>query len=150
MIHTTQVFTRRHFIRVLVVFVFIMITLGLVIVPIEMTKGNIKNVSDGLWWAATTASGVGYGDRYPVTGLGRIVGVALQFVGVLAFGSIIGIIGDVMNKRQEDVFWAREFERFNFLEKKMEAIDKKLQYLVYEASGHKTGGTPEEAQSNRE
>jgi hypothetical protein len=150
MIHTTQVFTRRHFIRVLVVFTILIFSMGLIIVPLEMNTGNIKNFSDGLWWAATTASGVGYGDRYPVTGYGRVVGVALQFIGVLAFGSIIGIIGDVMNKRQEDIFWSREFERFNLLEKKLESIDKKLQYLVFEQAGQPIKGTPEEAQGNRE
>lgn len=150
MIHTTKVFTRRHFIRVLVVFTFLILSMGLIIVPLEMAEGNIKDIGDGMWWAASTASGVGYGDTYPVTTLGRIVGIALMFVGVLAFGSIIGIIGDVMNKRQEDVFWAREFERFNLLEKKLEAIDKKLQYLVFEQAGQPVKGTPEEAQSNRE
>jgi voltage-gated potassium channel len=150
MIHTTQVFTRRHFVRVLVVFTILIVSMGLIIVPIEMAQGNIKDIGDGMWWAASTASGVGYGDRYPVTTLGRLIGVSLMFVGVLAFGSIIGIIGDVMNKRQEDVFWAREFERFNLLEKKLEAVDKKLQYLVFEQAGHPVKGTPEEAQSNRE
>ena len=30
---------------------------------------NIRTVADGVWWAATTVATVGYGDRYPVTGL---------------------------------------------------------------------------------
>ncbi len=151
MIHTTQVFTRRHFIRILVVFTILIFAMGLMIVPLEMAEGNIQDIGDGLWWAATTASGVGYGDRTVARAdRHRLVGVALMFVGVLAFGSIIGIISDVMNKRQEDVFWAREFDRFNLLEKKLEAIEKKLQYLVFEQSGKPIQGMSEEAQRNRE
>lgn len=150
MINSVQIFSRRLFIRALLILLVLIITMGFVIVPLESAQGNIKNISDGLWWAATTVSGVGYGDRYPVTGFGRLVGVALQFMGVLSFGMIIGVIGDVMNRRQEDIFWAREFERFNLLEKKLESIDKKLQYLVFEHSQQPVVGSPEEAQGNRE
>lgn len=115
-----------------------------------MHTGNIRSIEDGLWWATTTASGVGYGDLYPVTTLGRILGAILQLTAVLTFGVIIGLIGEVINKRQEDLYWSREFERFNYLEKKLEGIEKKLQYLVLEQAGQDIVGSPEEAQGNRE
>jgi len=51
-------------------------------------KANIRGFSDALWWAATTVTTVGYGDRYPVTGTGRLVAVALMLVGI----SLLGLV----------------------------------------------------------
>jgi len=34
---------------------------------------NLTSLGDALWWASTTITTVGYGDRYPVTGTGRLV-----------------------------------------------------------------------------
>jgi voltage-gated potassium channel len=43
---------------------------------------NIRSVWDGLWWAVVTIATVGYGDRFPVSVGGRIVGFLLMFFGV--------------------------------------------------------------------
>jgi voltage-gated potassium channel len=43
---------------------------------------NIHSVWDGLWWAVVTVATVGYGDRFPVSIGGRIVGFLLMFFGV--------------------------------------------------------------------
>ena len=51
-------------------------------------SGNIKNFSDGLWWAFTTITTVGYGDRYPTTTEGRILAVCLMVLGI----SLLGVI----------------------------------------------------------
>jgi len=49
---------------------------------------NIKNFGDGLWWAITTVTTVGYGDRYPTTTEGRFIAVALMIMGI----SLMGVI----------------------------------------------------------
>ena len=49
---------------------------------------NIKSFADGLWWAITTVTTVGYGDRYPTTSEGRFLAVLLMIVGI----SLIGVI----------------------------------------------------------
>ena len=49
---------------------------------------NIKTFADGLWWAITTVTTVGYGDRYPTTSEGRFLAVLLMIVGI----SLIGVI----------------------------------------------------------
>ena len=49
---------------------------------------NIKNFGDGLWWAITTVTTVGYGDRYPTTSEGRFLAVLLMIMGI----SLVGVI----------------------------------------------------------
>jgi voltage-gated potassium channel len=49
---------------------------------------NIKNFGDGIWWAVTTVTTVGYGDRFPVSTEGRMLAVLLMLTGI----SLVGVI----------------------------------------------------------
>jgi voltage-gated potassium channel len=51
-------------------------------------QANITTFGDALWWAVTTMSTVGYGDRYPTTGDGRIIGAGLMVAGIALLGVI--------------------------------------------------------------
>jgi voltage-gated potassium channel len=69
------------------------------IAAIEITQaerlapsGNIKNIGDGLWWAISTVTTVGYGDRFPTTSQGRLIALGLMLLGV----SLIGVISATM------------------------------------------------------
>lgn len=125
-----QIFAQRRFRQLLASLVILSLALGFLIVPFEMGAGNIRHPADGVWWAITTVSGVGYGDLYPVTLVGRIIGSFLQVLGVAMLGLLLGIVTFAMNKKQEDLYWAREFDRFNEIEEKLAEIEKQLQYLV--------------------
>jgi len=46
------------------------------------TGSNINTLWDGVWWAIVTMGTVGYGDKYPITTGGRMVGIFLIFTGV--------------------------------------------------------------------
>ncbi len=37
---------------------------------------------DAMWWSISTITTVGYGDVYPVTAIGRIIGVFTMLVGI--------------------------------------------------------------------
>lgn len=56
----------------------------------DAADANIKTAEDAVWWAVATVTTVGYGDRYPVTSEGRLVGVALMICGVGFIGILSG------------------------------------------------------------
>lgn len=56
--------------------------------------GNIKTASDALWYTIVTISTVGYGDRFPVTDAGRLLGAAIIVVGVGIFGTFTGYLAN--------------------------------------------------------
>jgi voltage-gated potassium channel len=74
----------------------------------SVPEANIKSASDALWWAIVTITTVGYGDRYPVTGEGRILAAVLMVFGVALFGTISGFIaswfvGGANEQRESEV-----------------------------------------------
>ena len=58
----------------------------------RILRANIQTPGDALWWAMTTITTVGYGDRYPVTPEGRVVAAMLMTVGVGCFGVFTGLV----------------------------------------------------------
>jgi len=54
----------------------------------EREDGNINTLDEALWWAVTTITTVGYGDRYPVTTEGRAIAVFLMFLGISLFSLV--------------------------------------------------------------
>jgi voltage-gated potassium channel len=57
-------------------------------------EANIQTASDAVWYTIVTITTVGYGDKYPVTNPGRIVGVLIMIVGVGLFGVLTGFLAN--------------------------------------------------------
>jgi voltage-gated potassium channel len=55
---------------------------------------NIETAQDAIWYVLVTMSTVGYGDRYPVTDLGRAFGSLVIIVGVGVFGTLTGFLAN--------------------------------------------------------
>ena len=51
-----------------------------------------KNAFSGIWWGVSTVFTVGYGDIYPVTVMGKVLGVIITFLGVGAVAIPTGIL----------------------------------------------------------
>jgi voltage-gated potassium channel len=66
--------------------------------------GNIRTISDALWWASVTVATVGYGDKYPVTLGGRAIGILLMAVGIALFSVITGTLAEWFTSRREQPF----------------------------------------------
>ncbi|MFF2486323.1 potassium channel family protein [Microbacterium sp. NPDC058062] len=56
---------------------------------------NITSASDALWYTIVTISTVGYGDQYPVTNVGRMIGTLIIVVGVGIFGTFTGYLANL-------------------------------------------------------
>ena len=55
-------------------------------------SANITTAGDAIWWAYVTITTVGYGDKFPVTTMGRLVGVMVMTTGVAVFATFAGLI----------------------------------------------------------
>ncbi len=121
-----------RFRKILFVLLIAVVVLGLIIAPIESgaTGATILNEGDGLWFAITTVTGVGYGDVVPVTSLGRIVAALLEVFGVVLFGAVMAFVSVELLRYEEDFNMRRILTRLDEQDKKLDELKRHLDYLV--------------------
>jgi len=76
---------------------------GLAMLTVESNSpyANITNASDVLWYIYVTVTTIGYGDEYPVTNAGRMIGVVIMTVGVGLFGTLTAYIAKYFIKPED-------------------------------------------------
>ena len=70
-------------------------SLGILHLEQHAPGANIVTASDALWYIIVTISTVGYGDRFPVTNTGRLVGTLIIVIGVGIFGTFTGYLANL-------------------------------------------------------
>ncbi len=55
--------------------------------------GAFSSIPAAMWWAVTTLTTVGYGDAYPVTSLGKLLGGVVAVLGIGMFALPTAILG---------------------------------------------------------
>lgn len=87
---------------------------------------NITTPADAFWWACTTITTVGYGDRYPVTVQGRVIAVALMVVGIALLGVLTASIAAWFVRQVA----AEDEENLAPVEARLAALEAKLDHLT--------------------
>lgn len=98
---------------------------------------NIHGVGDGWWWALTTMSTVGYGDEFPTSTSGRLVGVALMVMGVALLGTITAALASSFNEARHAQAEEDEMEAIAIevqLNAKLDHVLSELDYLKKQVS----------------
>ena len=77
----------------------------LVLLVVAAESGNddasIRSFGDGVWYSLVTLTTVGYGDKFPVTGAGKVLGFVF-LLGSLGFlGLLVGKINENIQARRE-------------------------------------------------
>lgn len=78
-----------------------------------------SNIGDGFWWAIVAFTTVGYGDIYPITGIGRLLSSIISLIGIAMIAIPTGIISSAfMNMMLDKRKKQDEQERQNREEEK--------------------------------
>lgn len=82
-----RVLFRKREIFAIMVFILIFVVLFsstiLYLVENPVQPDKFSSIPAAMWWSAMTVTTVGYGDIYPITPLGKIIGSCFTFLGVL-------------------------------------------------------------------
>lgn len=93
----------------------------------KLEPERFDHVGEGLWWAITTITTVGYGDLVPGTAAGRMVGAGLMLVGIAALAFVTAtmatvILGEV--RAEEQLIQREESEILSVLSELNERLER--------------------------
>jgi voltage-gated potassium channel len=68
-------------------------------------ESNIDSIPDGLWWAVGTVTTAAYGDRFPVTAMGRAIAATVMILGIGLFGLLAASMASFLieKDREKDI-----------------------------------------------
>lgn len=66
----------------------------------EQFGSGAKGLGDGIWWSAVTMTTVGYGDKAPMTGWGRVIGIIWMFTAIIVISSFTAGIASSLTVNQ--------------------------------------------------
>lgn len=79
-----------------------MLVWALVQVEQDSEQSNLTNYSNALWYSLATLTTVGYGDLFPGTIYGRMIGYVLMLTSIFIFGLLIGQLTNLMTTIREN------------------------------------------------
>lgn len=77
------------------------LTLLLFLVSVESKDGSINNFPISLWYFIVTLSSVGYGDVYPITTMGKVIGSVFVLTSIIFLSMVVSSITNYFIKQRE-------------------------------------------------
>ena len=92
----------------------------------DASGSSVKTLGDAIWWAGATITTVGYGDRFPITALGRSLAFLVMITGISLIGVITASIASWFVKSDEE---ASDQVQMHQLMSELKEIKSKLEKL---------------------
>lgn len=114
----TDVFGRKKEELAIATFVLIMLLIicssVIYFVEHDAQPDAFPSIAQSMWWAVTTLTSVGYGDVYPITGLGKVIGGIVQLMGVVFIALPTGIISAGFLEQMREQKRGKDSDVFGF------------------------------------
>jgi len=108
----------------------------------EAQPEAFSSIPEAMWWGIITLTTVGYGDVYPITPLGKILGALIAFLGIGMFALPAGILGsglvevvrkkEMNNDKSIEELGNNKIKRYYNENKKIEKLEKMLKNVIVE------------------
>jgi voltage-gated potassium channel len=118
-------------------------------VEFDAPDSNIQSFGDALWWAVSTVTTVGYGDRYPTTSEGRAVAFVLMVLGLGLFSVVTARIASFFLAEEEQDGVSARLERIEALLQQREPSPRGESQPPRPATDNTTDPTGDEAAAVR-
>jgi voltage-gated potassium channel len=126
----------------LLIAVVVVVGSGLAVATIEEADParNIQSIPDGLWWAVTTITTVGYGDRFPVTPIGRAIGAGVMILGIGLFGLLAASLASLLVEKDLEKELDPQMAQLDSRLARIEALLENMQPASVEANEEAVDG----------
>ncbi len=108
----------------------------------EALNANITTGGDALWWAIVTITTVGYGDKFPVTTMGRITATAVMFAGVGIIGALASILASILVPQPKEEETPVEAQISTTVETELAAMRAEIAALRHALSNESSSANP--------
>ena len=108
----------------------------------EAQPEAFSNIPEAMWWGIITLTTVGYGDVYPITPLGKILGALIAFLGIGMFALPAGILGsglveivrkkEINNNKSIEELGINKTTTHSNINEKIDQLEKELKSIIEE------------------